>query len=549
MARTAHQDEETSAAAFARQDTTSHWGSGPAFTRPDMATSRGGDTSSPTQKGASAGKSSAPAAARQDAPACKAPAPVRDTPTFVRCLAASTLSMLMVLLFNGPLATAGMGTDALGWERDWATLSAIGGFLALLAASRIRPHLLVAHASPISILAAALTLVSGLLGAFGAIVGSSALATAGACVGNITGSWATLLWLLACARLDLRAACLCFAGASVLAVPFALLITLPGSFQLANAVNTAAALGMLALSLPIARERLTRIAELGAPTDREVSHPQAFLPMRSHLFVYIFAFSLAYGYGLRLATTGGQLQRYVVTCILMLAIVAFVLVARHHPRMDTLFTASFALVLIGYLLVLLVVGPAGSLAPSLLVGGSLCFNLLTWFALCAAARRSAIDALPTLAWGLAVDYAGILVGALIALASGVSEAGGAGTVAARTAVMVILATVVLYVVATRRTFSFDETIEGIATKTPDIVARPVDGLTQRCERMTEQHGLTQREADVLALLARGNNAARIEQELCISHNTVKYHARNVYRKLDVHSQQELIDLLAGRATN
>ena len=65
--------------------------------------------------------------------------------------------------------------------------------------------------------------------------------------------------------------------------------------------------------------------------------------------------------------------------------------------------------------------------------------------------------------------------------------------------------------------------------------------------MAEQAGLTQRERDILALLARGNNAQHIQEELSISHNTVKYHARNVYRKLDVHSQQELIDLLAEKA--
>ena len=69
----------------------------------------------------------------------------------------------------------------------------------------------------------------------------------------------------------------------------------------------------------------------------------------------------------------------------------------------------------------------------------------------------------------------------------------------------------------------------------------------RCEQVAEQAALTQREREMLTLLARGNNAQHIQEELSISHNTVKYHARNVYRKLDVHSQQELIDLLAGKA--
>lgn len=464
---------------------------------------------------------------------------------FARCLGASTLSMLMVLLFNGPLASAPAGVS--DGARDWATLSAIVGFLALLVLGRTRPRLLADHAGAISAAVAVLSVTGCALGAIGVAAPMPTLAAVGTCVGNVAGTWVTMLWLLACAGLSLRAQVLCFAGASVIALPLALLVGAPGSYQLANAVNTLAALGMLALSLPAARDLLGRIARLGTPADREVSHPQAFLPMRSHLFVYIFAFSLAYGYGLRLAVAddpGDQMRRFALTTLVMLLLVGYVLVRRQHPRMDALFMLSFAFVLVGYLLVLLVVGPAGSCAPALLVGGSMSFTLLTWFALCAAAQRSAIDAVATLAWGLAVDYAGILAGALVALASGVSEAGGAGTVAARTVVVVILAAVVLYVVATRRTFSFDETIEGIAPETPEVVARPVDDLAARCERMAAQRGLTQREADVFVLLARGNNAAHIEGALCISHNTVKYHARNIYRKLDVHSQQELIDLLA-----
>lgn len=75
---------------------------------------------------------------------------------------------------------------------------------------------------------------------------------------------------------------------------------------------------------------------------------------------------------------------------------------------------------------------------------------------------------------------------------------------------------------------------------------PPEG-SARCEQVAEQAALTQREREMLTLLARGNNAQHIQEELSISHNTVKYHARNVYRKLDVHSQQELIDLLAKKA--
>lgn len=45
----------------------------------------------------------------------------------------------------------------------------------------------------------------------------------------------------------------------------------------------------------------------------------------------------------------------------------------------------------------------------------------------------------------------------------------------------------------------------------------------------------------MLLLARGESRRVICEELTVSPDTVKTHVRAIYRKLDVHSQQELID--------
>ena len=63
--------------------------------------------------------------------------------------------------------------------------------------------------------------------------------------------------------------------------------------------------------------------------------------------------------------------------------------------------------------------------------------------------------------------------------------------------------------------------------------------------MVREYGLTPREAEVLDLLAEGRSAVYIAQELSLSTDTVKGHVRHVYQKLDVHSKQELIDLVHG----
>ncbi len=45
------------------------------------------------------------------------------------------------------------------------------------------------------------------------------------------------------------------------------------------------------------------------------------------------------------------------------------------------------------------------------------------------------------------------------------------------------------------------------------------------------------------LVAKGRNADYIQQSLTISTHTAKTHIANIYHKLDVHSMQELLDLV------
>lgn len=60
--------------------------------------------------------------------------------------------------------------------------------------------------------------------------------------------------------------------------------------------------------------------------------------------------------------------------------------------------------------------------------------------------------------------------------------------------------------------------------------------------LTRTYRLTPREQDVLLLLLQGRSLPYIEKKLVISNGTVRTHSRNIYRKLDVHSRQELLDL-------
>jgi DNA-binding CsgD family transcriptional regulator len=68
-------------------------------------------------------------------------------------------------------------------------------------------------------------------------------------------------------------------------------------------------------------------------------------------------------------------------------------------------------------------------------------------------------------------------------------------------------------------------------------------LLQSCCRLALDKGLSPRELEVLTVLAQGNSLQRVQEELVIAQGTAISHRRNIYRKLGVHSRQELLDLV------
>ncbi len=76
--------------------------------------------------------------------------------------------------------------------------------------------------------------------------------------------------------------------------------------------------------------------------------------------------------------------------------------------------------------------------------------------------------------------------------------------------------------------------------------RVVTPFKTAISQIAEEHSLTPQEERVLTLLAQGRNAKAIADVLCVTLNTSKSHMRSLYAKMNVHSQQELIDCVNER---
>lgn len=84
--------------------------------------------------------------------------------------------------------------------------------------------------------------------------------------------------------------------------------------------------------------------------------------------------------------------------------------------------------------------------------------------------------------------------------------------------------------------------EAMAEASADAPDTTEDARHLRIRTYLDKHGLSPRETEVAELLMKGHSVSAISNKLFISENTTRGHAKSIYKKLDVHSRQELVDL-------
>ena len=84
--------------------------------------------------------------------------------------------------------------------------------------------------------------------------------------------------------------------------------------------------------------------------------------------------------------------------------------------------------------------------------------------------------------------------------------------------------------------------------TPEMTAMAPMGVVPASgiEAFAGTFALTERETEVMILICSGRTRSYIADTLYISENTVKFHTKNLYRKIGVASKQDLIDLVSAQ---
>lgn len=292
------------------------------------------------------------------------------------------------------------------------------------------------------------------------------------------------------------------------------------------------------------------------------------LPIRRTPFIFRFGLPiLIFGYSLGtlraismqvilpLTDPNSQVAFWVAACLAMALtlVTLFTINTQHH--WDFLFRTLLPIIALAIFTFPFVAQQETPYAGIFLLAGFMCFEALMWIFFGELAQRFRLSPIFVFGLGRGLLALGSCIGSLLVLYVPYSiffeVFGRAGiTVAA------LLAMVIAYALLPRER----EIRALLVLKSPDDTAvtdlnaeaekegaAPANergyGFRAQCELIANRYLLSRRETEVLFLLAKGHNAAFIQEKLCVSRSTVKTHMSHIYRKLDIHTQQELLSML------
>src|SRR4029078_13352043 len=85
-----------------------------------------------------------------------------------------------------------------------------------------------------------------------------------------------------------------------------------------------------------------------------------------------------------------------------------------------------------------------------------------------------------------------------------------------------------------------EAVSGGAPMSPEVAMRVIKLFREVRPPEKVNYDLTPHETRLLKLLVEGHNYTTAAEELRVSYNTIKFHMRHIYEKLQVHSKSEAV---------
>lgn len=248
----------------------------------------------------------------------------------------------------------------------------------------------------------------------------------------------------------------------------------------------------------------------------------------------------------------------IVTFAVVLSMLGFALFSPKRFDIDLTYRFALPLAAGGLLLLGFLWNIGGNFATSMVAMGWLLSDLVTWCVIANVSARLRIH--PFVLFGISqvIFSIAIILGAVGGYLF--SNTIGYTTISLLTAALIgiyLLSTALVFLLRDRRINALVDVEQDHAPRQekkptnaeteqpshPERTPSVRDRFQERVHELSEQTDLTPREIEILRLLAQGRNTQYMAETLFVSENTVKSHVKNVYRKLGVHSKQDVIALI------
>lgn len=237
-------------------------------------------------------------------------------------------------------------------------------------------------------------------------------------------------------------------------------------------------------------------------------------------------------------------ERQAVTAVIAFATFVLVLAIPRLTRIknsDKNLVIAFAVLMVVYLIALIIMllfnADEGHITNRILVACSHCNEVFLWMVLVPALRRSGHS--PIVAFALLIIFA---LAIPWALSFDLYYLSGLDALLAERDILSYGIGLALAIAATG-TVGFLLVYALRSTESPETTSSPGSFGPLSAERAFEPFGLTPRELEVAGYLARGYSAKKIAEEMFLSEASIRAHTMHIYRKMDIHSKQELISYI------
>ena len=344
--------------------------------------------------------------------------------------------------------------------------------------------------------------------------------------------WLYLVWGSFYRTLDIKAAIAALFG-SVIAASILKIAILPLATHPAGAA-------LCALLAPVSTLCWRRACANPVPSNEGANRftsKTLFTLKRMSLGIVAFSFALGVIRSLNLAYFAQPFVFETLTHVLEIAVCIGLLTVIYRRREDLDFSDLWLLVLLtiatGLIAAEFLPGAPGSVSFAILTAAQMFALVFLWLGLSDVAHNSLYPSDSVFGIGWSFYALPVAIGSLCTVVPNFEFN------QAHLSLVVIYALLIAIVFFLRERTPHEYKL--FADLNPPLSGDTLSHFSKQVDKLADRYGLSEREKEIVALYAQGRNRRFIGSHLFISENTVRDHIKNVYKKMRIHSKQELID--------